>query len=66
MTKRQLQITTHTIGLVVFAVAFLILDELAGYDAGILAQWVVILVSALISAVVWFGLACFFTRNQIT
>jgi len=63
MTKRQLQITTHTIGLVVFAVVFEVLDFMAGYNAGILAQWVVIGVSAILAFVVWFGLACFFTRN---
>jgi len=66
MTKRQLQITTHTIGLVVFAVAFVVFDSVAGFNAGILAQWGVIGVSVLLAFVVWFGLACFFTRNQIT
>lgn len=62
MTRTTKQRITYIIGLVVFSLAFLTFDVLAGYNAGIVAQWVVIALSMVISAIVTLSLALWWTR----
>lgn len=57
MTRHQLQILAYSIAGVVFAVTFEVLDYLAGFNAGIALQWLVILVSSLVAFLVLLGVA---------
>jgi phosphoglycerol transferase MdoB-like AlkP superfamily enzyme len=52
MTKKQLQIMSYAIAIATFVVVFEILDVLAGYNAGVAIQWLVIIVSLLIASAV--------------
>ena len=57
MTRHQLQVLTYSIAGVVFTVTFEVLDYLAGFNAGIALQWLVILVSSLVAFLVLLGVA---------